>query len=371
MVERAGEVHPLERRARRGDVGLARIAVEPVEEGREVAQLPARAPLQLAAASRDLARLRQVAVGERRHQAVQGVPVGAEADHAQPRVGDPRGHARPGGHEQVDALGDDQLADVGDDPVAARIQRAQGIGGAGLRAPARLTTALQAVGQRTQALGGLRGRSRPEAVHVHARRAQAGACRKLRVSEHLPKALGGVPRAHQHAPGLLQALARQGKEAVRMRAHQVLQRAAVDLDRVGDAASDGPREDGRPRHEVVGQGDVDLCVFRHLAYRGHVGVQVALEAGVVEVGERDRVEMVVGVGHVHGQHPADVRHVDGAAHGLPERVHPHGSAFPAADRVHERQLGRLSVLAQEVHLVAQVRERPRERGVVDVAAGAA
>ena len=48
------------------------------------------------------------------------VAEGAEADDDQPRVGHAREHERPGGGEQVDALGDDELADEGDVAVARR-----------------------------------------------------------------------------------------------------------------------------------------------------------------------------------------------------------------------------------------------------------
>ena len=83
------------------------------------------------------------------------------------------------------------------------------------------------------------------------------------------------------------------------------------------------------------------------------------------------MEVVVGVGHVHGQDPADVRQVRGAADLLALRLHLEAGAIEAAHGVHERERRGVVVLAEQVDLVAQADERADERGVVDVAARSA
>ena len=85
------------------------------------------------------------------------------------------------------------------------------------------------------------------------------------------------------------------------------------------------------------------------------GLEVAVELGVGELGEGLDLEALVGVVDEDRQQAADVRRVDG----------------DRARRRRRRSVGRVAVLAEQVHLVAEPGERGREAGVVDVGAGAA
>jgi hypothetical protein len=91
-----------------------------------------------------------------------------------------------------------------------------------------------------------------------------------------------------------------------------------------------------------------------VANGGDVQGDVALELGVGELGERLDLEPLVAVADVHGQQAADVGVVDG-----------HGARRPGLG-----ELRRVAVLADEVNLVAEACERPREVRVVDVRTGA-
>ena len=85
------------------------------------------------------------------------------------------------------------------------------------------------------------------------------------------------------------------------------------------------------------------------ADRGDVGVEVMFERRIVQLREGQRVKALISIGHVHGKNSPDVGGVD--RHALRCRCR--------------------SVLAEQVHLMAQSGQRPRQVGVVDVAAGAA
>ena len=87
---------------------------------------------------------------------------------------------------------------------------------------------------------------------------------------------------------------------------------------------------------------------RDRADRGDVGVEVALELGVGQLREGLDLEALVGVLDVDRKQAADVGVVDLDSLDLD-----------------------LPVLAEQVDLMAQPRQRPGEVGVVDVAAGAA
>ena len=139
------------------------------------------------------------------------------------------------------------------------------------------------------------------------RRRQAG------VGDRLPQALGRVARTHEHRPGGRQPLARQAEEALRFGLDGVLQRAAVDLHRVGRGRLERAGEDHRPHHEVVGERQLRGRAGGHLGDRLDVGLQVVGELLVAQLGEGASLERLVAVGHVHGQQTADVGPVDGAA----------------------------------------------------------
>ncbi len=204
-------------------------------------------------------------------------------------------------------------------------------------------------GQPGEPGSGLLSRPWAEAVHVHAGRAQPCALGQPRLVQHLPEALGRVPRAHQHALGPAHALEGVWPEALAVRAHRVLQRAAVDLDRVGNVVSQRPREDRRPHDEVVGERHVGPRALDHVAHGADVRLDVALHARVVELGVGHGLVALVAVRHVDRQHPADVGH--GHVDGLGQV-----ELLPAP------------LLAHQLHLVPQARERAYEARVVDVAA---
>jgi hypothetical protein len=168
-----------------------------------------RPALEPAAARRDVPQLGHVPASEFVDEAVERIPIGAEPDDHEPGRGHPFDDERPGREQQVDALGDDQLADEADDPVASRIELAQCLGRARLAAPGGGLAGGQLGGEPLEP--GPRVRGRPEAVHVDARRAQPGALRQRGVfDEDLPKGLGGVPRADEHGGGAANALERVG-----------------------------------------------------------------------------------------------------------------------------------------------------------------
>ena len=173
-----------------------------------------------------------------------------------------------------------------------------------------LAEALQAGARR----GGL---ARREAVDVDAGRPQARPAGQLRVAHRLPQALRRVARADEHPAGAGEALARERHEALRVALDGVLERAAVDLDRVGHAEPlQRAGEDHRAHHQVVGERDVGPHALGHLAHRGHVALQVAVDLGLVEVLERARLDALVAIGDVERQQARDVGPVDRHASGL-------------------------------------------------------
>ena len=100
---------------------------------------------------------------------------------------------------------------------------------------------------------------------------------------------------------------------------------------------------------MVGESDVNASgQLGDLANRGHVGIDVAVQLLVAELGEGLDLEALVGVLDIDGKQAVDVGVVD----------------LDPLDL-------RLAVLAEQVHLMPQTGERPSEVGVVDVAAGAA
>ena len=317
MLEAAGEVHARGGLGPRREPALALLALEPVEERGQVRQLALDAALERAPTARDLARCGDVALLDRGEQLLQAVAVLAEPDHAESRLRHGGDHERPRGEQQVHALRHDQLADVGHDPVARRVEHPQRGGGALVAAPARGGRALQPVRQRTQPGDGLVVRAGPELVDVHAGGPEPRAVGQRRVVERRPQALARVTRSHQHAGGTVEALARQRQEALRVRLDRVLERAPVDLDRVPQPR---PRQDDRPHDEVVRQRGLGGDARGHVAHGADVGGEVVLQLGIGQVLEGLGVEALVAVGDVHGQDAPDRRRVDRAAHRLAQHL---------------------------------------------------
>ena len=106
--------------------------------------------------------------------------------------------------------------------------------------------------------------------------------------------------------------------SARVRLDGVLERRAVDLDRVGHVE---PRR--APRASTTGPITRWLAsatsgrgALGDLAHRGDVALEVGVELGVGELGERARLDAVVAVGDVDGQQAAEVGAVDRRARGL-------------------------------------------------------
>ena len=118
MLEPAGEVDPIHGLGGRPEVAHPALAVEAVQERGEVGELSRRPALELATPRGDLARAGQIPLPQGAGQGQDAVAVGPEPDHAQASVRPVRDHERPGGQQQIDALGHDQLAHVGHEPVA-------------------------------------------------------------------------------------------------------------------------------------------------------------------------------------------------------------------------------------------------------------
>ena len=211
---------------------------------------------------------------------------------------------------------------------------------------------------------------RLEFLDVHAGRPQLRACLEVRVVHRRPQALGGVAGADEHGLRRRQPLAGVGQEALGVRLDGVLQRRAVDLDRVGHAL-ERPREHARAHHQVVGQRHVRPGALGHLAHGGDVALQVAVELRLAQLRERLRLDALVAVGHVDREQAAEVGPVDRGAHRLAPCLDRQRAAVPVPGGVDPRLRERLAVLAQQVHLVPRAHERRGQACVVDVRAGPA
>ena len=122
-----------------------------------------------------------------------------------------------------------------------------------------------------------------------------------------------------------------------MRLDRVLERGAVDLDRVRDAV-ERPREHDRAHHEVVGERDVGPHALGDLAHGGDVALEVVVELGVGELGERLRLDPLVAVGDVDRQQAAEVGPVDRRPHRLAPRLERQRAAVPVPGGVDPVQL---------------------------------
>ena len=156
-----------------------------------------------------------------------------------------------------------------------------------------------------------------------------------------------------------------------MRSDRVGEIRAVDLDR---EAQPGPGEDHGTHDQVVGERRLGFSRCRDdVVHRRHVRVQVPVELGVGQVGERLHLEALVAVEHVHGQQAADLRPVGRDAArvtGLADLPDAKLAALPVAHGVDPVLLGNRAVLTKQMNLMTLPRERLGEARVVDVAAGA-
>ena len=211
------------------------------------------------------------------------------------------------------------------------------VSAAGAESRLRRRGAPEAVAQRRQALERRGAVTRDESADVHAGRAEAGPGGQGGIAHRLPQALPRVPRADEHAARAGEALLRVRLEP-RMRLHDVLERAPVDLDRVRDAeAVERPRQDHGPHHQVVRQRHVGRDPLRDLAHGGHVAREIPLHLLVGQVRERPRLHPLVAIRDVQGQQARDVRPVHRGAHGLPPHLHVQAAAIPGAGGVDPRQ----------------------------------
>ena len=203
------------------------------------------------------------------------------------------------------------------------------------------------VGKPGQADGRLLFRARVEGVHVHSGRTKPCPLGQRRfIGKHLPQAFSRVTRAHQHARRAMNPFQGVRQKSLPVWPHCVLQRAPMHLDGIGCPALQTARENHRTHHQMVGQSQVR---GRHGADRGDIGVEVVVECRLVQLREGQSIETLIAIGHVHGEHPSDIGHMDR----------------------HTLRSLRRPVLAEQVHLMAQSCERSRQVGVVDVAARAA
>ena len=115
-----------------------------------------------------------------------------------------------------------------------------------------------------------------EAMHVDTRGPEAGALGQKRIGECLPERAGGMPRTDEHRLCPREPLAGEPQEALGVGLDGVLQRAAVDLDRVRHLG-ECPREDRGTHDQVVGERYLRAHPGCDLFYRGHVGDQVAVD----------------------------------------------------------------------------------------------
>ena len=122
-------------------------------------------------------------------------------------------------------------------PTSRREARSRRRRAAGAAAPPRRRRASARAAPRRSALRAL---ARREAGHIDARRPEAGPAGQRRVVHLRPQALGRVARADEHAARAREALDGERLEA-RIRLDGVLQRAAVDLDRVRARRPRAPR----------------------------------------------------------------------------------------------------------------------------------
>ena len=181
-------------------------------------QRRARPTLGAAALLGDRAHRGEVAVGQRGGHAHRGSRARRRSRRRRAaRAGTPLQHERPRGEQQVDPLGDDQLADERDEAVVARVAAAstaraaaavsRAEGRARIRGRRLRSAASRAASRRSPAAAasGPAGAKTATSTPGGPRRVRAG---ERGVAERRPQALGGVARADQHAAGGGDALVR-------------------------------------------------------------------------------------------------------------------------------------------------------------------
>ena len=283
-------------------------------------------------------RRREVAAREVGRELLEPGAEAAEPDDDEPRVGHAGEHERPRGEQQLDALGGDQLADEDDEAVALGVEACQRVGGrrrvAGergrppcLRGPS--ARARRAPPRPARAAAGSRGpncsMSTPGGPS-RVRRSSSGSS----IAAHR---LSAVWREPTSTP---RARARPSRAYGRKRGCGLTVYSSAEpwiFDGVGDVEPRQPaREHDRAHHEVVGERDVRPRALGDLADRGDVALQVGVELGVGELGERPGLDAVVAVGDVDGQQAADVGAVDRRARGLRARRRPTARRRPSRRR---------------------------------------
>ena len=166
------------------------------------------------------------------------------------------GDQRPRRQQQVDPLGDDELADEAHVAVVDEVQPAQRVAATSAsraKAPSPLSASLAAsrpISAATPAAASSRGRNSSTSTPGGPSRVRSG---RLVVLHRREQRLAGVARADEHPRAPARPSRAHGRKRVRVALDDVLQRAAVHLDRVGHVAAEPAGHDRRPHDEVVGQ----------------------------------------------------------------------------------------------------------------------
>jgi len=177
----------------RGGVQVAFLlrAGEAIEERGQVAKLPRRPSFQFPSAAGDDPRGRQIALAQGAGELEQRVTIGAKAGDHEAGVRSAVDDQWPGRNEQVHALRGDEFPDIADNPIPGGVGCPDGLRRVGFPAPGGRVR-LHACCQRTQPILGLPGRAGVEPADVDTWREEAGASRKVRQTDDLPQALGGM-----------------------------------------------------------------------------------------------------------------------------------------------------------------------------------
>jgi hypothetical protein len=140
----------------------------------------------------------------------------------------------------------------------------------------------------------------------------------------------------------------------------------VDLDRIGDAASQRAGQDHRAHHQVVREGPVRLDRRDDVANGGGVCRDVMFDLTVCQLRKGARVESLVVIGHIDRQEAADVREVSSTADRTARDLDVQPPVTPAADGIHEIEFRRVPFLAQQMYLVAEIDQPPGQLRIVDI-----